>query len=167
MKNVFVEQYRTSNKMSHIKMTRQEIVLEVLDCLLQCDDVPFPRDVLINGTFFPSSRSQIPTQNAEPLLLGTSLSERYSGLGDECLLSCASRKVGLTLFKLTKWRSKIEAGSTITQTVYPSRMDETSSSEPDSISSSGCGKRSRLGDAKLDWMNGIANTGCRWCRRVQ
>ena len=54
---------------SHIKMTRQVIVLEVLDCTLQSNDVPFHRDVLINGTFFPSSRSQIPSQNAElPLL---------------------------------------------------------------------------------------------------
>ena len=50
-------------------MTRQAFVMKVLHCLLQSNDVPFHRDVLINGTFFPSSRSQIPSQNAElPLL---------------------------------------------------------------------------------------------------
>ena len=44
-------------------MTRQVIVLEVLDCALQSNDVPFLRDVLINGTFLslvevPDSKSK-------------------------------------------------------------------------------------------------------------
>ena len=82
--------------MGHVKKTRKVIVLEVLDCLLQGDDVPFPRDVVFDGNFF--------------------------------LLSWASRKMGLALFEMTKWRSKIQTKSTFTQTVYPSRMDETSPS---------------------------------------
>ena len=38
--------------MGHVKKTRQVIVLEVLDCLLQGDDVPFSRDVVFDGNFF-------------------------------------------------------------------------------------------------------------------
>ena len=55
--------------MRHMEMTRQVHVLEVLDCLLQSDDVPFHRDVFFDGTFFASSRSRIPAQNAEARLL--------------------------------------------------------------------------------------------------
>ena len=51
--------------MRHVEMTRQVFVLEALDCLLQSDDVPFPRDVFFDGTFSASPRSRIPAQNAE------------------------------------------------------------------------------------------------------
>ena len=53
--------------MSHMKMTRQVFVLEVLNCLLQSNDVPFHRNVFFDGAFFASSR--IPVQNAEACLL--------------------------------------------------------------------------------------------------
>ena len=54
--------------MGHIEMIRQELVLKVLSCLLQCDDVPFPHNVLLDGSFFSASGSWIPLQNAEPPL---------------------------------------------------------------------------------------------------
>ena len=38
--------------MGHVKKTRQVIVLEVLNCLLQSNDVPFHRDVVFDGNFF-------------------------------------------------------------------------------------------------------------------
>ena len=69
VKKNLVEKKSTAHKMRHVKMTRQVFVLEVLNCLLQSDDVPFPRDVFLDGTFFASPRSQIPAQNAEPPLL--------------------------------------------------------------------------------------------------
>ena len=46
---------------------------------------------------------------------------------------------------LTKWRSSVVAGSDIHQAVHPFRVDGTSSSIPERISSSECGKSSRLG----------------------
>ena len=48
VKGVLVERYSTSSKMSHFKMTRPVIVLEVLDCFLQGDDMPFSRNVFLN-----------------------------------------------------------------------------------------------------------------------
>ena len=63
VKSVLVEQDSTASMMRHMKMPRQVFVLEVLDCLLQSDGVPFPRDVFLDGTFFASSRSRIPAQN--------------------------------------------------------------------------------------------------------
>ena len=77
--------------------------------------------------------------------LGTLLSKRYSALEGKCLLSWASRKIGLALSSLTKWRSRVETGSDIHQTVNPSRNDETSSSLQERNSSSECVKGSRLG----------------------
>ena len=111
--------------MRHMEMTCQVFVLEVLDCLLQDDDVPFHRDVFFDGARFQlRMRRRLCSRNR----LGTSLLTRYSGFGEECLLSCASRKLGLALFQLAKWRSKVAAGSTFTQAENPSRMDETASS---------------------------------------
>ena len=69
MEGVLVEKNSASGVMSHMKMTRQIIVLEVLNCLLQGNDVPFPRDVFFDGAFFASSRSRVPVQNAEACLL--------------------------------------------------------------------------------------------------
>ena len=53
VKSVLVEQDSTATIMSHMEVTRQVFVLEVLDCLLQSNDVPFPRDLFLDGTFFP------------------------------------------------------------------------------------------------------------------
>ena len=66
-------------------MTRQVFVLEVLDCVLQSNDVPFPRDVFFDGAFFCSSRSRIQFSMLRRVCsgkrLGTSLLNRYSGFG--------------------------------------------------------------------------------------
>ena len=69
VKSVLVEQYGTSSKVGHVKMIRQKVVFEVLNCFLQGDDMPFSRNVFLNGAFFPSSWSRIPAQNAESPLV--------------------------------------------------------------------------------------------------
>ena len=85
--------------------------------------------------------------------LGTLFSKQYFGFG-ECLLSWASRKMGLELPVLTKRRSSVAAGSDILHAVYPSRMDETSSPLPETTSSSECGKEQPFGcDPMLDGMD--------------
>ena len=95
MEGVLVEKNSASGVMGHVKKSLQVIVLKVLNCLLQSNDVPFLRDVLFDGAFFASSSSRVPAQNAEACLLkqwlGTSLIKRYSGLGELCLRSWESR----------------------------------------------------------------------------
>ena len=53
VESVFLEQESTPFMMDLIKMSPQKLVLKGLNCILQCDDVPFPRDVFLDGTFFP------------------------------------------------------------------------------------------------------------------
>ena len=52
-----------------VNETDLDVRLEVLNCLLQSNDVPFHRNVFFDGAFFASSRSRIPVQNAEACLL--------------------------------------------------------------------------------------------------
>ena len=54
--------------MSHTETVRQVLVIKVFKCVLQRDDVPLPRNVLFDGSFFSASRSCVPIVNAEPLL---------------------------------------------------------------------------------------------------
>ena len=89
---------------SHIKMTRQVFVLEVLDCLLQGDDIAIsPQRASHMAPSFPRRGPGFQLKMLSLLCscnrLGTSLLKRYSGLGEECLLSFASRKMALALFQ--------------------------------------------------------------------
>ena len=45
MEGVLVEQNSASGIVRHMKMTRRILVLEVLNCFLQSNEVPFPRDM--------------------------------------------------------------------------------------------------------------------------
>ena len=56
--------------MCHVEAVRQEIVLEVFNCFLWCDDVPFSRNVPLDSSFFFTSGSTVPIVDAEPSLLG-------------------------------------------------------------------------------------------------
>ena len=111
----------------------------VFDCLLQCDDLPFATCALQ----WPSSGSRISAQDAQACLLEYTdwhVVELIFWLGKvPCVCHRHRKRFGTPL---SKWRSSA-AGSVIAQ-VYLSRMDETSSSKPERISSSECGKSSRL-----------------------
>ena len=97
--SVLIEQDSTTSIMGHIEMTRQVLVLEVLNCLLQSDDGPLPCNVLLDG-FFSSSGSWIPVVDAEPLLFGRSLGHVAVKM---ILLACwsASRNAGLAPSNVT------------------------------------------------------------------
>ena len=69
VKGVVIEQDSTASVVVNARVMREALVLEVIDCLLERNHVPFPRTVLFNGTFSASSRSRIPAQDAEARLL--------------------------------------------------------------------------------------------------
>ena len=101
MKSVLVEQYNTASMMGHEEMTRQELVLKELNSLLQCDDAPFPCDLLLDGSF-AASGSQIPVVETEPLLFGRAIGQigakRCSGLVEACFLDFGQSDFGQTNF---------------------------------------------------------------------
>ena len=121
---VLVEQDSASSIVSHVETTRQELMLEVLNSFLLCDDVPFSRNMLFDSSFFSMSRSRVPIVYAEPSLFCQSV-------GHLVVKSILLRRV---------------SGSVFTQAEKPSRMDETSSSEPDKISSWEYGRANLLGN---------------------
>ena len=60
--------------MGHIEVVRQVLVLKVLNCLLQGDNVPlFLRNVFLDSSCFSTSRSRVPIVDTEPSLLGPAI----------------------------------------------------------------------------------------------
>ena len=47
---------------------REKLVVNILNCFLQRDDVPFPRNLLLNSAFYSTSRSRIPVVDAVSFL---------------------------------------------------------------------------------------------------
>ena len=68
-KSIIVEQDRTTSIVCHMEAIRQEPVVEVFNCLLQCDNVPFPRNMFFDSSFFSTPRSWVSIINAESSLL--------------------------------------------------------------------------------------------------
>ena len=99
VERVPVEQNCTSGVMSHMKMTRQVFVLEVLNCVLQSNDVPSPRNVFSMAPSLPRRGPGVQFRMLRRVCsskrLGTLLLKRYSGLGEQCLLSLCFMKDGL------------------------------------------------------------------------
>ena len=105
MKGVFVEHDSATSEMRNVEVVCEGRVLKVLNRFLKSNHVPLTRNVFVNGTVSASSRSRIPAQYAEACLvegLGTLLSARCSGFGEESLWSWALRKTGLALSEVTR-----------------------------------------------------------------
>ena len=73
MKGILVEQNRTSSMVCHVETICEELVIKVSSCFLQGDDVPLPRNVFFDRSFFSASRSWVPIVDAEPLQFGRSI----------------------------------------------------------------------------------------------
>ena len=73
VKSVLIEKDSTASTMGHIETIRRVHVIKVPNCLLQSDDVPFLRNMLLDGSFFSASGSWIPVVDAEPLLFGQAI----------------------------------------------------------------------------------------------
>ena len=59
--------------MCDVEAILQELVIQVFNRFLQGDDVPLPRSVLFDGSFFSTPRSWVPIINTEPPLFGQSV----------------------------------------------------------------------------------------------
>ena len=68
VEGVFVEEHRASSVVGHVEPICQNIMVNIFNCFLQCDDVPLACDLFLNSTFFSTSRSWIPVVDAESLL---------------------------------------------------------------------------------------------------
>ena len=87
-----------------------------IQCFLQGYDVPLPRNVFFDNSFF-----RVDVLGSSVKRLGTPVSKRYPAWDGECFLSGASRNAGLAPFALTMLRLKIVSGSVFTQAEKPSR----------------------------------------------
>ena len=65
---VFLEKHRASSVVCNMEPVREKLVVNMLNCFLQRDDVPFPRNLLLDGSFRSTSSSWIPIVDAESFL---------------------------------------------------------------------------------------------------
>ena len=68
VEGVFVEEHRASSVVGHVEPVREKLVVNIVNRLLQCDDVPLACELLLKSTFFSTSRSWIPVADAESFL---------------------------------------------------------------------------------------------------
>ena len=67
VEGVFVEEHRASSVVGHVEPICQNIMVDILNCFLKCDDVPLACDLFLKSTFFSTSRFWIPVVDAESL----------------------------------------------------------------------------------------------------
>ena len=64
VRGVLVEEHGASSVVGHVEPVREELVVNILNRFLQCDDMPLACDLLLNST----SGSLVPVADAEPFL---------------------------------------------------------------------------------------------------
>ena len=111
--------------MCHVEAIRQEFVLEVFNCFLQRDDVPFSRNVPFDSSFFSTSRSMVPIVDTEPSLFCQADGHTVM---NAIFLRRGIMSSGWCLAESGTETFRIDNVSAFTQAEKPSRMDETSSS---------------------------------------
>ena len=62
---VLVEKHCASSVVGHVEPVREKLMVDILNCFLQRDDVPFPRNLLLDGSFPSTSGSWVPVVDAE------------------------------------------------------------------------------------------------------
>ena len=68
VEGVLVEEHRASSVVGHMEPIREKLAVNILNCFLQCDDVPLAYDLPLKSTFFSPWCSWIPVVDAEPFL---------------------------------------------------------------------------------------------------
>ena len=61
---ILVEQHRASSVVSYVEPVREELVVNIIKCLLQGDDVPFSCNLFLDSALSSTSRSWIPVVDA-------------------------------------------------------------------------------------------------------
>ncbi len=68
VEGVFVEENSVSSVVGHVEPIRDKFMVNIINCFLQCDDVPLACGLLLKSIFFSTSRSWIPVVAAESFL---------------------------------------------------------------------------------------------------
>ena len=68
--SVLVEEHRASSVVSHVEPVREELVVNVFNRFLQCDDMPLACDLFLNSALPSTSRSWIPVVDAQRFVYG-------------------------------------------------------------------------------------------------
>ena len=68
VEGVLVEENRAARKVGHVKSFLENIVFDIIRCLLQSNNVPLPRNLFLKSVFLSTPGPMVPVVNAEPLL---------------------------------------------------------------------------------------------------
>ena len=68
VEGVFVEENRAPSVMGHVEPTSKNVMVDLLRCFLQSDDVPPACNLLLEGIFFSASEPWIPVVDTQTLL---------------------------------------------------------------------------------------------------
>ena len=86
VEGVLVEENRASSVMGHMEPTSKNVMVDILRCFLQSDDVPPACDLLLEGIFFSASRPWIPVVDTQTLLHKRTIG--YAFVDAACLRRC-------------------------------------------------------------------------------
>ena len=64
--SVLVKENRSSSVVGQLEPICHNIMVDILNCFLQCDDMPLAGDLLLNSDFSSTSVSWCPSVTAEP-----------------------------------------------------------------------------------------------------
>ena len=73
VEGVFVEENRASSVVSHVEPTSKNVMVDILRCFLQGDDVPPACNLLFEGTFFSTWGPWVPIVDTQALLHGQTI----------------------------------------------------------------------------------------------
>ena len=90
VEGVLVEENRASSVMGHVEPTSKNIMVDILRCFLQGDDVPPACNLLFEGIFFSTSGPWVPFVDTQTLLHGRTIFLVEAVCLSRCII--ASRK---------------------------------------------------------------------------
>ena len=67
VEGVLTEENRAACIMGHVEPTCKRVIIDILGCLLQGNDMPPACNLLFEGIFFPAPGLRVPVVDAEPL----------------------------------------------------------------------------------------------------
>ena len=68
VEGVLIEENRAACIMGHVEPTCKNVMIAILGCLLQGNDMPPACNLLFEGIFFSASGPRVPVVDADPLL---------------------------------------------------------------------------------------------------